>query len=79
MFKKKRIGNCGEDISFAELCNKINKLLLESDLELSMRVSKLDKINTYMRRCDTIDAMAITTKAGVGKSLSWKELTCEPA
>ena len=28
-----------------------------------------------MRRCDTIDAMAITTKAGVGKSLSWKELT----
>ena len=32
-----------------------------------------------MRRCDTIDAMAITTKAGVGKSLSWKELTYEPA
>ena len=25
------------------------------------------------------DAMAITTKAGVGKSLSWKELTYEPA
>lgn len=32
-----------------------------------------------MKRCDTIDAMAITTKAGVGKSLSWKELTYEPA
>lgn len=28
-----------------------------------------------MNRCDTIDVMAITTKAGVGKSLSWKELT----
>jgi hypothetical protein len=32
-----------------------------------------------MRRCDTVDVIAITTKAAVGKRLTWKELTYVPA
>ena len=32
-----------------------------------------------MKRCDTVDAIAATTKAGVGKHLPWKELTYVPA